>query len=105
MDFELKNNTIYFLGTNSTSKNVEIGHSDDTGGEDDSFEPRDGNVKMFGSGMNNAGRQSGVFRGESQNDPSRSNSLMSENSSQPDMHPFYKVRFISITVRGTFCMI
>ena len=42
--------------------------------------------------MSNTIRQSGVFRGESQNDPSRSNSLMSENSSQPDMHPFYKVR-------------
>ena len=43
---------------------------------------------MFGT---NTGRQSGVFRGESQNDPSRSNSLMSENSSQSEMHPFYKV--------------
>ena len=26
------------------------------------------------------------------NDQSRSNSLMSETSSQPDIHPFYKVR-------------
>ena len=43
--------------------------------------------------MSNTIRQSGVFRGESQNDPSRSNSLMSENSSQPDMHPFYKVQY------------
>ena len=48
---------------------------------------------MFSSGMSNTIRQSGVFRGESQNDPSRSNSLMSENSSQPDMHPFYKVQY------------
>ena len=46
---------------------------------------------MFGTVGHSAGRQSGIFRGESQNDPSRSNSLMSENSSQPDMHPFYKV--------------
>ena len=84
---------VYCVGTNSTGKGAEIGHSDDTGGEDDSFEPRDVNAKMFNSGMNNVGRQSGVFRGESQNDPSRSNSLMSENSSQPDMHPFYKVVF------------
>ena len=89
-------NVVSILGTNSTNKGVEIGHSDDTGGEEDSFEPRDGNAKMFGSGLNNAGRQSGVFRGESQNGPSRSNSLMSENSSQPDMHPFYKVSSISI---------
>ena len=28
-----------------------------------------------------------------QQDPSRSNSLMSETSSQPDIHPFFKVRF------------
>ena len=73
---------------------MEIGLSDDTGGEDDSFEPKDTQLRMFGSaGNNGAVRHSGVFRGESQNDPSRSNSLMSsENSSQPDMHPFYKVR-------------
>ena len=72
---------------------MEIGLSDDTGGEDDSFEPKDTPLRMFGSaGNNGAVRHSGIFRGESQNDPSRSNSLMSsENSSQPDMHPFYKV--------------
>ena len=72
---------------------MEIGISDDTGGEDDSFEPKDTQLRMFGSaGNNGAVRHSGIFRGESQNDPSRSNSLMSsENSSQPDMHPFYKV--------------
>ena len=72
---------------------MEIGLSDDTGGEDDSFEPKDTQLRMFGSaGNNGAVRHSGIFRGESQNDPSRSNSLMSsENSSQPDMHPFYKV--------------
>ena len=28
-------------------------------------------------------------------DPSRSNSLMSETSSQPDIHPFFKVRWIN----------
>ena len=73
---------------------MEIGLSDDTGGEDDSFEPKDTQLRMFGSaGTNGAVRHSGIFRGEGQNDPSRSNSLMSsENSSQPDMHPFYKVR-------------
>ena len=73
---------------------MEIGLSDDTGGEDDSFEPKDTQLRMFGSaGNNGAVRHSGIFRGESQNDPSRSNSLMSsENSSQPDMHPFYKVK-------------
>ena len=85
-----------FIGTNSTGKGAEIGHSDDTGGEDDSFEPREGNIRMFGPVSNGAGRPSGIFRGESQNDPSRSNSLMSENSSQPDMHPFYKVRCTNI---------
>ena len=73
-------------------KGVEIGLSDDTGGEDDSFEPKDTQLRMFGSaGNNGAVRHSGVFRGESQNDPSRSSSLVSEASSQPDMHPFYKV--------------
>ena len=86
------------IGTNSTGKGAEIGHSDDTGGEDDSFEPREGNLRMFGPVSNGAGRQSGIFRGESHNDPSRSNSLMSENSSQPDMHPFYKVRYINIDI-------
>jgi hypothetical protein len=34
------------------------------------------------------------------NDQSRSNSLMSETSSQPDIHPFYKVRAIQI-ILGT----
>ena len=72
-------------------KSVEVGHSDDTGGEDDSFEPRDNSHGMVGSINNGSMRQSGQFI-RSQNDQSRSNSLMSETSSQPDAHPFYKVR-------------
>ena len=79
------------IGTNSTGKVADVGHSDDTGGEDDSFEPRDGHPRVFSTVGYSAGRHSEIFRGESQNDPSRSNSLMSETSSQPDMHPFYKV--------------
>ena len=84
---------------------MEIGLSDDTGGEDDSFEPKDTQLRMFGSaGNNGAVRHSGIFRGESQNDPSRSNSLMSsENSSQPDMHPFYKVHH-QITFPSSECV-
>ena len=43
---------------------MEIGLSDDTGGEDDSFEPKDTQLRMFGSaGNNGAVRQSGIFRG------------------------------------------
>ena len=81
-----------FVGTNSTGKGVDIGHSDDTGGEDDSFEPKDGSLGVVNRVGNAVGRHSGVFRGVSQNqDPSRSSSLVSEASSQPDMHPFYKV--------------
>ena len=90
------------IGTNSTGKGAEIGHSDDTGGEDDSFEPREGNLRMFGPVSNGGGRQSGTFRRESQNDPSRSNSLMSENSSQADMHPFFKVYYTNIVLFKTF---
>ena len=82
------------IGTNSGSKNVEVGHSDDTGGEEDNFEPRKSNLGVFGSLSNGAVRQSGTFRGASQTDPSRSSSLISETSSQSESHPFYKVSYI-----------
>ena len=38
-----------------------------------------------------------------QTDPSRSNSLMSETSSQPDIHPFFKVQPISILTVKELC--
>ena len=48
--------------------------------DSDSFQ--DSMRPVTGLGLNNT---------RSQPDPSRSNSLMSETSSQPDIHPFFKV--------------
>ena len=59
--------------------------------DSDSFQ--DSNLKSGFALNNNNNNAPGLSR--SQADPSRSNSLMSETSSQPDIHPFFKVRTLS----------